>query len=69
MFRYRSDDHWIETFKTYYGPVLKTFETLDGRARDELTGDLKSLIAKFNQVRDGTIVVPGEYLQAVIQKR
>ena len=69
MFRYRSDDHWIETFKTYYGPVLKTFETLDGRARDELTRDLKSLIAKFNQVRDGTIVVPGEYLQAVIQKR
>ena len=29
MFRYRSDDHWIEIFKTYYGPVLKAFESLD----------------------------------------
>jgi ubiquinone/menaquinone biosynthesis C-methylase UbiE len=68
-FRYRSDDHWIETFKAYYGPLLKTFETLDGRSRDNLTRDLKTLIAQFNQARDGTVVVPSEYLQAVIQKR
>ena len=28
--RYRSDEHWIETFRNYYGPVLKAFEI--GRA-------------------------------------
>jgi ubiquinone/menaquinone biosynthesis C-methylase UbiE len=69
MFRYRSDDHWIDIFRTYYGPVLKAFEILDARQHDALTADLKSLIARFNAARDGTMVVPGEYLQAIILKR
>ena len=69
MFRYRSDDHWIEAFKTFYGPVLKTFETLDAEAGSALIADLKSLIARFNVAHDGTMVVPSEYLQIVIVKR
>jgi SAM-dependent methyltransferase len=69
MFRYRSDDHWIDIFKNYYGPVLKTFETLDARLHPALIADLKALIAQFNVARDGTMVVPSEYLQAVIVKR
>lgn len=69
MFRYKTAEHWIDIFKTYYGPVLKTFEALDPAARNALTGDLKELIARFNAARDGTMVVPGEYLQAVIVKR
>ena len=28
VFRYRSPEHWLEIFKTYYGPVLKTFAAL-----------------------------------------
>ena len=69
MFRYRSADHWIEIFRTYYGPVLKAFEALDASQRTALTADLKTLIAQFNVARDGTMVVPGDYLQAVIVKR
>ena len=69
MFRYKSDDHWIDIFKTYYGPVLKAFDALDPAAQSALTADLKALIARFNVARDGTMVVPGEYLQAVIVKK
>ena len=69
MFRYRSDDHWIDILRTYYGPVLKAFEMLDARKHEALTADLKSLIAQFNVARDGAMVVPGEYLQVVIVKR
>jgi ubiquinone/menaquinone biosynthesis C-methylase UbiE len=68
-FRYRSDDHWIDIFRSYYGPVLKAYEALDHEARAALTTDLKALIARFNIADDGTMVVPGEYLQAVIVKR
>jgi len=68
-FRYRSDEHWIETFKTYYGPVLKTFESLDAPSRATLTRELKRLIAHFNLAQDGTMVVPSTYLQAVIVKK
>jgi len=28
-FRYKSPAHWVEIFRTYYGPVLKTFAALD----------------------------------------
>ena len=34
-----------------------------------LHADIKALIAQFNLARDGTMVVPGEYLQVVIEKR
>ena len=68
VFRYRSDDHWIGTFKTFYGPVLKAFESLDKAAGDALTADIKALIARFNRASDGTMVVPADYLQIVIEK-
>ena len=67
-FRYRSDDHWIDIFRRYYGPVLKAFEALGPTAQAALTTDLKALIARFNTARDGTMVVPAEYLQIVIVK-
>jgi ubiquinone/menaquinone biosynthesis C-methylase UbiE len=68
MFRYRSDDHWIGTFKTFYGPVLKAFESLDEATGHALTADIKALIKWFNKAGDGTMVVPAEYLQVVIDK-
>jgi len=68
MFRYRSDDHWLGTFKTFYGPVLKAFESLDAEKSRALTDDIKTLIKWFNQAHDGTMVVPAAYLQVVIEK-
>ena len=34
MFRYRSAQHWIDVFKTYYGPLLKAFAALDAAAQE-----------------------------------
>jgi ubiquinone/menaquinone biosynthesis C-methylase UbiE len=68
MFRYRSDDHWIGTFRAFYGPVLKAYDSLDEAAQLALTADIKALIARFNRAGDGTMVVPAEYLQVVIEK-
>jgi SAM-dependent methyltransferase len=68
VFRYRSAQHWLDVFKTYYGPVLKAFEALDAPSGVALTADLKTLIAQFNLAHDGTMVVPSEYLQAIIVK-
>ena len=69
MFRYRSAQHWIDVFKTYYGPVLKTLAALPPEGQESLLADLAALIARFNRVTDGTMVVPGEYLEIVIIKR
>jgi len=68
VFRYRSPEHWIEIFRRYYGPVLKAFGAIDQAARAALEKDLHALIGEFNLAHDGTVVVPSEYLQAVITK-
>jgi ubiquinone/menaquinone biosynthesis C-methylase UbiE len=69
MFRYRSPEHFLDLFKTYYGPMLKAFAALDPAKQTELHNDLHALIVRLNKATDGTMVVPGEYLQVVIAKR
>ena len=68
-FRYRSPEHFMEVFKTYYGPMLKAFAALDDSKRSHLHDDLVALIARMNKASDGTMVVPSEYLEIVIVKR
>src|SRR5690242_5350336 len=69
VFRYRSPDHWIEIFRTYYGPVLKAFAALAPVAQSALEDDLLALLARLNRSGDGTVVVPSEYLEIVITRR
>ena len=68
-FRYRSPDHWLEVFKTYYGPVLKAFAALSPAAQSALESDIRTLIGQFNRSGDATMVVPSEYLEIVITRR
>lgn len=66
--RYRSADHWLEIFRTYYGPVLKAFAALDPRRQAELEADIRALIAEYNIAKDGTAVIPSEYLEVVVSR-
>jgi ubiquinone/menaquinone biosynthesis C-methylase UbiE len=69
VFRYRSAEHFVEIFKTYYGPVLKAFAALDSTGQDGLKRDILALIATMNRSADETMVVPSEYLEIVVTKR
>jgi hypothetical protein len=66
VFRYRSPEHWLQVFKTYYGPVLKASAALAPMAQDALQRDLMALIHQANRAGDGSMVVPGDYLEVVI---
>ena len=68
-FRYRSAEHFVEVFRTYYGPMLKAFSALEVSQQTRLEKDLYDLIARMNKAGDGTMVVPSEYLEVVIMKR
>jgi ubiquinone/menaquinone biosynthesis C-methylase UbiE len=68
-FRYRSPEHFLDVFKTFYGPVLKAFAALEPTKREELQDDLHALIVRMNRAGDGTMIVPSEYLEVVITKR
>jgi len=69
VFRYRSPQHFLDVFRTYYGPMLKAFETLEDAGGKALARDIVDLIGRFNTSGDRTMVVPGEYLEVVVTKR
>ena len=67
-FRYRSIEHWIDFFRTYYGPTLKAFAALDPAGQKALDAAMRELGATWNHSRRGTVVIPGEYLEVVITR-
>jgi ubiquinone/menaquinone biosynthesis C-methylase UbiE len=69
VFRYRSPEHFLEIFRTYYGPVLKAFAALDTGKQDSLKRDILALIATLNRSGDATMIVPSEYLEVVVTRR
>ncbi|MET0778276.1 MAG: class I SAM-dependent methyltransferase [Pseudomonas mandelii] len=68
-FRYRSAAHFIDTFRTWYGPVHKAFAALPPESGQALESDLTGLINKMNRAGEKSLVVPSEYLEVVITRR
>jgi len=66
VFRYHNPGHWLEVFRTFYGPMHKAFMALDAQKQEALAADLIALADKFNRATDGTLVAPSEYLEVVI---
>jgi len=67
-FRYRSADHWLQIFRDYYGPTHKAFESLDAEKQSLLAADIVDLLGRFNVAGKRALVVPSEYLEAVVVK-
>ena len=69
VFRYRSAEHWIEVFRSYYGPTHKAFAALPPPRQSELHVALIELLSQHNRARgSGRLVVPAEYLEGVIAR-
>ncbi len=69
VFRATSAADSIEYWRRFYGPTLKAFETVGAAGREALEADLLALMAAHNVATDGSLVVPSEYLEAVIVTR
>lgn len=68
VFRYRSAEHWLEIFRTYYGPMLKAFAALEPASQATLEQDLIALVKQFNRSGEQSVVVPSAYLEIVITR-
>src|SRR5262249_51474207 len=69
VFRYKSPAHWVDVFKSYYGPMYKAFGARDGAKQEALAADFLALVGEFNRATDGSMAVRSEYLEVVITKR
>ncbi len=68
-FRYRSAAHFIDIFRTWYGPVHKAFAALPADKATALERDLTDLLVSMNRGGARSLVVPGEYLEIVVTRR
>jgi SAM-dependent methyltransferase len=68
VFRYLSPQHYVDIFRTYYGPMVRTFAALDEAGQAALTSDLIAMMNALNGGTDGTLNVPSEYLEIVVTK-
>jgi SAM-dependent methyltransferase len=68
-FRYRSPAHFIDVFRTWYGPVHKAFLALSEADATALENDLRQLLSRLNRAGPTSLVVPSEYLEVVITRR
>ena len=68
VWRYRSAAHWLNTFRDYYGPMYKAFESLDTEGRAAMQHDLLTLANEHNTSGAGAIRIPSEYLEVVAVK-
>jgi SAM-dependent methyltransferase len=68
-FRYRSAAHWIEVFRSLYGPTHKAFAALDAAGAQSLERAITALLDELNVAGPGSLVVPGEYLEIVVTRR
>lgn len=67
VFRYRNEQDWLDTFRTFYGPTLKAFAAAGEEGGKALERDLLDLAAAHNTATDGTFKVPSDYLEVVIR--
>ena len=59
---YRSIDHAVEVFLTYFGPVIRASESGE---EERLRDDLEAVFSRYNRATDGTAVVENTYLLTV----
>lgn len=66
--RYRSAEHWLQVWRSIYGPLQKAFDSLDENNQTKLATDLIALVNDCDSADDETMVVHSEYLEVVINK-
>lgn len=62
---YRSIDHAVDVFSTYFGPTIRALESLDSDGKEQLRAELEAVFTRYNRATDGTAIVENQYLQTV----
>ena len=67
VFRYRSFAHFLDIFRTSYGPMRQAFATLGDRGA-ALESDLEDLCQRFNRDPQNRCILPSQYAEVIITK-
>jgi ubiquinone/menaquinone biosynthesis C-methylase UbiE len=62
---FRSVDHYIEFFRTYFGPTQMAYERVGPEGEQALTDDLRAFLEAENTAGDRALVLEAEYLEVI----
>ncbi len=68
IFGYRSARHWLDAFRTRYGPVLKAFAALDPANRDQRDAELIALATASDTSTTNGVRIASDYVEVVAVK-
>ena len=68
-FRFRSPEDYFETFKEFYGPLVKAWAALDDDGKQSIHDQLVALANGANRNTDGALTIDSEYLEVVATRR
>jgi SAM-dependent methyltransferase len=62
---FRSPDHYIEFFRTYFGPAKMAFARVGADGEQALEDDLRTFLAEHNAAGERALVLEAEYLEVI----
>lgn len=62
---FRSPDHFLDFFRTYFGPVMKAFERVGPDGEAALEADLRTYLEESSIGDERALVVEPEYLRVI----
>jgi SAM-dependent methyltransferase len=62
---FRSADHYLDFFRTYFGPVKVAFERVGAEGEEALEADLRAYLAEANTAGERALVLEAEYLEVI----
>ena len=64
-FRFRTAEDFFETFKEFYGPLVKAWAALDDDGKRSIHEQIVALANGANRNNDGALTIDSEYLEVV----
>ena len=62
---FRSPDHYLDFFRTYFGPVKAAYEKVGTAGEAALTADLRAFLEEANTGGERALVLEPEYVEVV----
>lgn len=62
---FRSTDHYLEFFRTYFGPVKAAYDKVGPEGEAALSADMRAFLEEANKGDERALVLEPEYLQVV----
>lgn len=63
-----SPDHYIDFFRSYFGPIRSAFEAVGPEGEEALSEDLRTMLAEANTAGERALVLEPEYLEVIITR-